>query len=132
MGTNYHHHPAACEHCGETASGPLHIGKSSAGWVFALHINPEIEIRDLADWEARWASLPDDEIRDEYGRVLTPEQMRSLITERGRQDPPGAGFDYESNHAEPGPNNLVRSKVDGERCVGHGAGTWDLFVGDFS
>lgn len=37
--------------------------------------------------------------------------------------------EYESNHAEPGPNNLVRHRV-GEHCVGHGD-TWDYIERDF-
>jgi hypothetical protein len=30
-----------------------------------------------------------------------------------------------------GPNNLLRHQI-GRYCVGHGAGTWDLIVGEFS
>jgi hypothetical protein len=37
----------------------------------------------------------------------------------------------ESNHAERGPNNLLRHQI-GEGCIGHGAGTWDLIEGGFS
>ena len=39
---------------------------------------------------------------------------------------------FMQNNAEHGPNGLVRSKIDGHHCIGHGAGTWDLEVGDFS
>lgn len=38
MGTNYYlHSQDPCEHCGRSYP-ELHIGKSSAGWVFALHV----------------------------------------------------------------------------------------------
>ena len=54
MGTNYYlHEPPTnkCEHCGrQDEKEPLHIGKSSVGWVFALHIIPEMGIEDLEDW----------------------------------------------------------------------------------
>lgn len=36
-----------------------------------------------------------------------------------------------SNHAEPGPNGLLRHKI-GPYCLGHGEGTWDLMPGEFS
>jgi hypothetical protein len=36
------------------------------------------------------------------------------------------------NHAELGPNGLLRSKVDDVHCIGHGEGTYDYIAGDFS
>ncbi len=129
MGTNYYHHAPECEHCG-LAAEPVHIGKGSAGWCFALRVYPEDGISDLADWEARWAALSSHEIRDEYGNVISPTEMLAMISERSW--PSRVDFDFTSNYAETGPNNLVRAKVDGRRCIGHGTGTWDLFVGDFS
>lgn len=128
MGTNYNL-IKTCSHCKHQES--RHIGKSSSGWVFALHVYPDEGIQDLADWALLWSG-PNVEIRDEYNQVVSPEEMLQGIIERGSDEPPRPGFDYSSNYAEPGPNNLVRSKVDGSRCVGHGSGTWDLFVGDFS
>lgn len=38
----------------------------------------------------------------------------------------------EMNNAELGPNNLLRHKIDGQFCIGHGEGTWDYCIGDFS
>ena len=42
MGTNYYlHRPRTneCEHCGRADEAPpLHIGKSSSGWCFSLHV----------------------------------------------------------------------------------------------
>lgn len=29
-------------------------------------------------------------------------------------------------------DSLIRAKVDGAHCVGHGEGTYDYIVGDFS
>jgi hypothetical protein len=135
MGTNYYWHPPApnrCEHCGRADEvSPLHIGKSSAGWCFSLHILPDQGINDLPDWEARWAT-PGSHIEDEYGSILTTAGMRAFVTERSfpptRTWTPG---EYAMNHAEPGPNGLLRHRI-GPHCVGHGAGTWDLIPGSFS
>lgn len=35
------------------------------------------------------------------------------------------------NNAVPGPNNLLRHKID-QHCIGHGDGTYDYLVGEFS
>lgn len=84
MGTNYYYEPApgpmcpTCKHQEPTES--LHIGKSSAGWVFALRIWPEKNIHTLEDWKMLWAS--GGQIRDEYGGQITPQEMLTEITQR--------------------------------------------------
>lgn len=128
MGTNYYLKTNKCEHCGR-ADEPVHIGKSSGGWCFSLHVIPEDGINSLADWEARW---PTGVIENEYGETITPEEMRKIITERSREKPVAwRAFDYDQSHAEPGPANLLRHRL-GRYCVGHGEGTWDLIPGCFS
>lgn len=144
MGTNFYYHSKPdCEYCGRSFE-PIHIGKSSAGWVFALHVYPEDSteaINDLPDW----LKLFDKEgsfIRDEYGQTVSVPDMIRYITERGREDWSKARkkipFMYKSwrdfheqNNSEEGPQGLLRSKTN-SRCIAHGAGTWDLFVGEFS
>jgi hypothetical protein len=140
MGTNYYlHQKPDCECCGR-AYEPLHIGKSSVGWVFALHVIPEDGIRTLDDWRRLW-SAPGSYIRDEYGNRLPPDEMLRRITER--QNPRGwddgprwacYGSETEShevNHSQRGPNGLLRRGI-GRYCIGHGDGTWDYMVGEFS
>jgi hypothetical protein len=116
-------------------SGRIHIGKSSGGWCFALHVTDTI--RSLEDWKAKW-----DEggvIRDEYGEEKSPDEMLRIITFRSWPEwAPGGSRHYESpmerlekNDAELGPNNLLRAKI-GPHCCGHGDGTWDLIEGEFS
>lgn len=140
MGTNYYFFKRenVCEKCGRADEVELHIGKSSAGWCFGLHVIPEEGINDLEDWKKYWEK-PNTEIRDEYNKVVRPEEMLKIITKRKRDSPracPPGYRDYNSflerNYAEPGPNNLLRHKVDPRFCVGHGEGTWDLMVGSFS
>lgn len=145
MGTNFYlHAPEAnkCDHCGRSDPGEvLHIGKSSAGWVFALHVIPERGITDLDDWRALWAAGT---IKNEYGDVLTPEEMELTITERGRPRDWDAEWwrpaqlyasemhFHQRNYSERGPNGLLRHQIDGRHCIKHGAGTWDCMPGEFS
>jgi hypothetical protein len=143
MGTNYYHITQVgnvCEHCGKgEREERRHIGKSSGGWCFALRVYPEDGITGLNDWKKEWAK--GGEIVDEYGDDFNAETMRLIIAERhGRvcneRDWDLMGYTDEAdfhakNHSGRGPNNLPRHKRD-RFCVGHGEGTWDLVVGEFS
>jgi hypothetical protein len=111
MGTNYYLTEKICPTCGR--GNRLHIGKSSYGWCFALHVIPEMGIDDIGDWRAHW-TRPDSLIEDEYGDKLTPEEMESKILQRSH------------------PKGLERSPIDGVHCVGHGVGTYDLIAGEFT
>lgn len=148
MGTNYYF-ARTCECCGHVER--YHIGKSSAGWCFGLHVGTEaeplevelrqkyapitVEIRDWPDWQCAIVTGAELGWRvvDEYGRGTTLMELADIVENRSWPQSPGAHslFDFERNKAELGPNGLVRSKVDGRYCVGHGAGTWDLIVGEF-
>ena len=157
MGTNYYFRKPLtnhCEHCGRSdPPEELHIGKSSAGWCFSLHVHPEQDICSLADWETIW---PTGAIFNEYREELSPSEMLRVITDRlfdkdwdsGWWGPksfgttsdgkpfilPGYASEadfHHSNHSERGPNGLLRHRIDGH-CIGHGPGTYDYIVGDFS
>lgn len=113
MGTNYYLHlKPDCKCCGRPFE-PLHIGKSSGGWCFALHVMPDDCINTLDDWRALW-SAPSALIRNEYGEVITPVEMERVITER-------------KWHGGP-----VKRHSGDMYCVGHGEGTWDYIIGEFS
>lgn len=113
MGTNYYlHEKPACECCGREYEA-LHIGKSSGGWCFSLHVIPEVGINSLDDWRARW-SAPGVHIQDEYGSRIEAAEMEAIITERSS------------------PYGLRRHGVDDRHCVGQGEGTWDYITGEFS
>lgn len=113
MGTNYYMMFGRCECCGR-AESEMHIGKSSGGWNFALNTHPENGLKTLADWQAVWALHP---IKDEYGQVITPEEMLRTVAERKpwRDDEP-----------------LLRHEIDGTHCLAHGDGTYDIMNGYFS
>jgi len=106
----------------------LHIGKSSCGWCFSLHVIPEIPIYDLNDWKKLWNNK-ESVIYDEYDVIISVEEMENIITNRSW--PKSIPFKLLTN-AEIGPNNLLRERVDGVRCIKHGAGTWDCIIGEFS
>ncbi len=129
MGTNYYLHRDICPHCGR-GDERLHIGKSSAGWCFSLHVDADEGINSLDDWKALW-SAPHTKIVDEYGREHSCDQMLETILERAWPQRERSLEYYAANQAEPGPNNLMRHAIN-RFCVGHGEGTYDLIVGEFS
>jgi predicted Zn-ribbon and HTH transcriptional regulator len=131
MGTNYYLEPPPCPTCGH-AKKILHVGKSECGWCFTLHVDPKNGIRDLPDWKKLW-TVPGYVIKDEYGKVIDAAAMLAIITNReGFDIVQWSEPDYRDSYAEPGPNNLVRYKIDHVRGISHGRGTWDLVVGKFS
>lgn len=135
MGTNYYCYSPlknVCEHCGrgdKSEESPLHIGKSSAGWCFSLHIHPELGIHNLEGWKEHLAQ-PGFTVRDEYGDPVSVEDLLKTITERKGRGPRDSEW-LEDNRAEEGPNGLARHRIDGRYVVGHGEGTWDHLVGKF-
>jgi len=119
MGTNYHIYITNDDVTQDPEE--LHIGKSSAGWVFSLRVHPSRGIRTLYDWMPILLNSQN-VIRDEYGRNITAHEMLQTITDRGRDTlPEMTQRDLDMNHAEFGINNLLRTN-DTDR---HGEGTWD-------
>ena len=138
MGINYYFNREVCESCGR-AEEVLHIGKSSAGWCFSLHVDEFAGINSLDDWLELFKE-PNSVIENEDGEVLSNSEMQNIICCRKSEetfDKVPYGYKsweefHRSNHSEPGPNGLLRHKIDSGFCVGHGSGTWDLLPGEFS
>lgn len=147
MGTNYYlrdknESSHKCEKCGHV-NGERHIGKSSYGWHFSLHVIPEEGINTLADWKKLFY---DDRyfIQDEYGDDITPNYMLEIIENRRRVklDFPYThynGITYTSledyaiqNGLTIGYNNLFMHTIDDGHCVGNGDGPYDYITGGFS
>lgn len=135
MGTNYY---AKLEDDTE-----LHIGKSSGGWCFSLHIYPKIGIDDLPDW-IDFLAANHYKIKNEYEEPVTLDELFGVITLRkGRHNfdepfPESNFCRYKSweefhniNYSEPGPNGLLRHQL-GYGCVKQGSGTWDCIDRVFS
>lgn len=128
MGTNYYLETKICECCGRRET--KHIGKSSAGWCFALHVDEEV--KDLTDW-LQLFSKRGNIIKDDCDDVIELQDMLSVIVDRVWHDQSSRDEAFlQENNAKLGPNNLLRRKIDGIHCIGHGEGTWDLVLGDFS
>lgn len=109
----------------------LHIGKSSGGWCFTLHVMPERGVEDLWDWIAILLD-PERIIINEYSEPIEFSGMWRTITDRSWPRPKTwTEADYRRNYAEPGPNNLARHAV-GRGCRSQGLGTWDCVEGYFS
>lgn len=114
MGTNYYLHTKPdCECCGRPFES-LHIGKSSGGWCFSLHVIPEDSINTLDDWRYLW-NTEGAIIRNEYGETISTDEMESVITDRRWRD-----------------MFPTRHYIGGIHCIGHGEGTWDYITGEFS
>lgn len=139
MGTNYYliERKNICPTCGRADEKELHIGKSSAGWCFSLHVIPEEGLNNLADWEKRFFLDGITEIKNEYHELVSKKEMLSIIADRSwkEQESPYGYRDWadfhRSNYSTAGPKGLVRHAI-GSHCIGHGEGTWDLVTGEFS
>ena len=128
MGTNYY---MTSRSAPQPRAEAIHVGKSSCGWCFALHVMPEMGLTSWDDWLAV-LSLPGSLVFDEYGVEVTLHKLVQVVMGRRHSDSkPDQAF-LSQNHAEIGPNGLVRAQIDGQHCIGHGTGTWDLICGEFS
>lgn len=98
----------------------IHIGKSSGGWCFSLHVMPEQGVRNLADWKALVDRLLANgwRIEDEYRDAVTPEELWGIVERTG----------WNNDRQSP----LQRHDVDGKNCIGHGEGLYDYVVGYFA
>ena len=139
MGTNYYvmDDTDYCKHCGR-GEREKHLGKSSAGWCFGLHVYPDENINTLDDLVEM---IGDKQIVDEYGETFTLDEFLAVVKDRKWNTDFTAGKPYgysswtefhEQNYSMPGPKGLVRSKKTDNHCIGHGEGTWDYIIGDFS
>lgn len=128
MGTNYYWSSNPCEACG-VSKKKLHVGKSSAGWVFALRVHHDEGIHSYGDWAERF---PHGIINDEYGRPVSTEEMIKVITERSwKSEVEHSDSFLRQNYAIPGPHGLLRSDPSRLPSVTTGEGTWDLHDNEF-
>lgn len=75
MGTNYYVRLNPCECCGRY--NEYHIGKSSMGWCFSLHIEPNEGIKNLKDV---CKLMEQGHIYNEYGDHISQATMYEIIT----------------------------------------------------
>lgn len=77
MGTNYYWHKNTCPCC-KRSEEVVHIGKSSGGWPFNIHIYPEKDILSWKDWMGTF-ECESGIIKDEYGGTITPQKLNELV-----------------------------------------------------
>ncbi len=135
MGTNYYLEGEQCGHCGRSDEDK-HIGKSSMGWCFSLHVIPDDGLNTLEDWISLFEIAP---IKNEYGEKVSADEMIDIINNRSGKEKkwdtsPHGYADWEEfhsmNHSERGPKGLLRHTIGGH-CIGHGEGTYDYISGEF-
>jgi hypothetical protein len=75
----------------------LHIGQSASGVRFLFRAHPDQGLTTLADWLS-FIDRPDVTIRNEYGRDVTPGEMRETMTQTadGRGLPLRERFRFEN------------------------------------
>lgn len=124
MGTNYYWHAKPpCAHCNHSEE-PLHIGKSSFGWVFMLRIHPSLDINSLDDWRRTWTTGT---ILNEYKEGVTTEDMLAIITQRS----PAALQRVSLSDAYYDPA-IKLWRLKDKYVDARGSGTWDVMAGEFS
>jgi hypothetical protein len=98
----------------------IHIGKSSGGWCFSLHVYPVFGLHTLTDWKNFAARLVGEgwRVEDEYGTEHTLADLWRVVEREGWNRDDGRPF--------------LRHYVDGVHCIGHGDGHYDYSIGDFS
>jgi len=79
MGTNYYLQEIVDCDLGHEHVRRTHIGKSSAGWKFTFHATEDCTCYE--DWHHSIRNAVDnmDLIHDEYGRVVKPEELLTII-----------------------------------------------------
>lgn len=137
MGTNYYWisetETDRCYTCHNVVPARRHIGKSSAGWVFGLHVYPEEREapQDFIGWKNLFYSGTG-HIVNEYDDLVTIDDMIETITEREWARPKNWKKQEATPYGVHGPSGLWRHKIQDRFCIGHGEGTWDYMVGEFS
>lgn len=105
MGMNYYVEYDLCKHCGRVDR--YHIGKSSYGWAFTLHIEPELGINELED-------------------IIPLMEKGSIFNEDNERISKQEMLDKIIN------NNGTARHFIADFCIGHGKeGNYDLVTGDF-
>ena len=114
MGTNYYLTFNECDCC--KRMDKIHIGKSSAGWYFSLHVTDELN--SLDKWIETFKEAGT-HIVNEYDDLLSTYDMVKKITERGQEKAPNLSVaELIYNGATLGMNNLLKPSI-GTHCVGY-------------
>lgn len=115
-----------------------HIGKSSYGWYFALHVIPWAGLNSFEDWKEY---LKGKTIHDEYGRKVSYSRMIKTILRDSKDESWGKQSNYEEGLvvSDDGDYKTCVGKYGLHYCIGRGAcldrvngdGCYTLVEGDF-
>jgi len=123
MGTNYYAQWDSCKHCKRADEyDRFHVGKSSWGWMFSLHV---IEQRDWDD-DKYGMEAPQD--YEGWLKFLTHSNVR--VFDEYSQEMDGALFMDQVVANRQG--DLQRHSLDGKYYTANGKGTWDMCRGEYS
>lgn len=141
---------------GDIINGIL-IGEHNSGWCFGLHVYPDQHIKTLNDWIEIFNLLDVKNesivyVEDNGNEInecrIDIYNLKSVIKDGYSLESPKKIFndckfiksfyrDYEDflnrNNLIEGPNNLLRRRIDGNYCIGHGEGNFafDYINGNF-
>ena len=107
MSTEYTLIRNKCKCCGRGEA--IQIGLSCGGWYFMLnsYIHDNNCPKVLLDW---LREFDNGEIQDEYGRIITKEEMIKIICDREQEEGVLRPEWLQENHAKIGIKNLVYPK----------------------
>jgi len=88
MGTNYYARINICKDCGRYDE--IHVGKSSAGWVFSFQYNGGKFYKNISEMK-KW--LKSKRIFDEYDEEISYDEFWEMVKEKQRNK-------KNRNHAE--------------------------------
>lgn len=94
MGNNYYLHRDVCSLC-KRGSDILHIGKSSYGWLFSLHVEDPNPVDPTPSTLEEWIKLlsdPQNVIKDEYDIEVSLEEFLKIIKDRKSIPDPKPSF----------------------------------------
>lgn len=130
--TDYDHPLSGMIRDGTGHPAKIHIGKSSYGWCFSLHVMPEHGISNLTDWKVLADRLLGEgwRIEDEYREVVALAELWAVVERIGWERQLVTDCDQLNLPADTRPLN--RHAVDGGSCIGHGEGLYDYMIGEFS
>ena len=148
MGTNYYLHIKKPDQKVVTpmSFNTYHIGKSSYGWAFSLHVDEYEGVNSLQDLKNKILEAGENAtIQDEYGNIFTLDELLSVILDRSWGNYCASEEEFKtSKHMFPDDfltstrhkiyKSMRRHTIDGRFCVGWSSEeeTYDLIKGSFS
>lgn len=112
----------------------IHLGKSSSGWHFSLHVYPKQGISNWNNWMVLLLVAIEGDgafIENEYGEKISFASFYDTVVNRkGRGTEDCTEAFLKSNYTERGYAGLLRHALLKGYCIGHSEGTYDYLIGE--